>query len=82
MGKYEGNSRVALKPQNTEQVSQILQHCNANRIAVVPQVTRSDCRMMQLGTQGCMLICLQHPSLGARRAATHGGPVCPDIVGW
>ena len=39
MGKYEGSSRVALKPQNTEHVSQILRHCNANQIAVVPQVT-------------------------------------------
>ncbi|KAL3143740.1 hypothetical protein ABBQ32_003572 [Trebouxia sp. C0010 RCD-2024] len=37
IGKYEGSSRLALKPQNTEQVSQILRHCNANRIAVVPQ---------------------------------------------
>lgn len=37
MGKYEGTSRLALKPHTTEQVSAILQHCNARRLAVVPQ---------------------------------------------
>lgn len=37
MGKYEGSSRVALKPHTTEQVSQILKHCNENQLAVVPQ---------------------------------------------
>ena len=42
MGKYEGSSRVALKPQTTDQVSQILRHCNANHIAVVPQVSHFD----------------------------------------
>lgn len=37
MGKYEGKSRLALKPQTTEQVSQILKHCNNRQLAVVPQ---------------------------------------------
>ena len=45
MGKYEGSSRVALKPQTTDQVSQILQYCNANQIAVVPQVSKIHCRV-------------------------------------
>lgn len=39
MGKYEGKSRLALKPQTTEQVSQILKHCNDRQLAVVPQVS-------------------------------------------
>lgn len=38
MGKYEGKSTVALRPKSTEQVSKILAHCNARRLAVVPQV--------------------------------------------
>eukprot|EP01129_Flabellula_baltica_P004848 TRINITY_DN1720_c0_g1_i2.p1 TRINITY_DN1720_c0_g1~~TRINITY_DN1720_c0_g1_i2.p1 ORF type:complete len:507 (-),score=130.45 TRINITY_DN1720_c0_g1_i2:899-2419(-) len=37
MGKYEGHSRVALLPQDTQQVSQILAYCNEQRIAVCPQ---------------------------------------------
>jgi hypothetical protein len=35
--KYRGASRVALKPKTTQQVSQILAHCNQRRLAVVPQ---------------------------------------------
>ena len=35
--KYKGASRVALKPKTTQQVSQILAHCNQRRLAVVPQ---------------------------------------------
>ena len=38
MNKYEGKSKLALKPRNTEQVSQILQYCNNKQLAVVPQV--------------------------------------------
>ncbi|BDA44336.1 probable D-2-hydroxyglutarate dehydrogenase, mitochondrial [Coccomyxa sp. Obi] len=37
MGKYEGKSTVGLQPKSTEQVSKILAHCNARRLAVVPQ---------------------------------------------
>lgn len=37
MGKYRGNSRVALLPKTTEQVSHVLRHCNERRLAVVPQ---------------------------------------------
>ncbi|KAL4440007.1 hypothetical protein ABPG75_003008 [Micractinium tetrahymenae] len=37
MGKYQGASRVALKPRSTEQVSALLRHCNERRLAVVPQ---------------------------------------------
>ena len=40
MGKYEGKSRVALKPHSTEQVSQILKYCNDQQLAVVPQVSK------------------------------------------
>lgn len=43
MGKYEGASRVALKPRSTEQAAVLLRHCNERRLAVVPQV-RCACR--------------------------------------
>ena len=39
MGKYEGKSRVALKPHNTKQVSQILKYCSDQQLAVVPQAS-------------------------------------------
>jgi len=32
-----GNSRLALIPQNTSQVSKIMQYCNDKKLAVVPQ---------------------------------------------
>ena len=35
--KYTGASRVALKPKTTAQVAALLSHCNARRLAVVPQ---------------------------------------------
>jgi FAD/FMN-containing dehydrogenase len=37
MGKYHGRSRLALRPASTEQVSRVLAHCAARRLAVVPQ---------------------------------------------
>lgn len=37
MGKYQGNSRLALRPKSTDQVSKILAYCNEKCIAVVPQ---------------------------------------------
>lgn len=37
MGKYQGNSRLALRPKTTEEVSKILAYCNEKCIAVVPQ---------------------------------------------
>lgn len=37
MGKYEGAASVALKPRSTAQVSAVLAHCHARRLAVVPQ---------------------------------------------
>lgn len=37
MGRYSGRATVALKPKTTEAVSKIMAHCNANRLAVVPQ---------------------------------------------
>jgi hypothetical protein len=37
LGKYVGNSRVALKPKSTEQVAALLSHCNRRALAVVPQ---------------------------------------------
>lgn len=33
----QGNSRIALKPKTTDEVSAILRFCNANRLAVCPQ---------------------------------------------
>ncbi|TYZ64642.1 hypothetical protein PybrP1_000409 [[Pythium] brassicae (nom. inval.)] len=37
--KYQAasNRRLVLKPRSTEQVAQVLRHCNARRLAVVPQ---------------------------------------------
>ncbi|KAF9422535.1 D-lactate ferricytochrome c oxidoreductase [Podila epigama] len=35
--KYRGQSKLALKPSTTEQVSKILKYCNENMLAVVPQ---------------------------------------------
>ena len=35
--KYLGRSKLALKPNSTEKVSQILKYCNDHRLAVVPQ---------------------------------------------
>jgi FAD/FMN-containing dehydrogenase len=37
MGKYEGHSRLAVKPASTDQVSQLLAYCSLRRLAVVPQ---------------------------------------------
>lgn len=37
MRKYRGSSQLVLKPKTTEQVSQILKHCNERNLAVVPQ---------------------------------------------
>jgi FAD/FMN-containing dehydrogenase len=37
LGKWKGNSSVALLPSSTEQVSQLLAYCNERRLAVVPQ---------------------------------------------
>ena len=35
--KFSGNSSLVLKPASTEQISQILRHCNERRLAVTPQ---------------------------------------------
>lgn len=37
MGRYKGQSKIALKPKTTEHVSAIMQYCNEQQIAVVPQ---------------------------------------------
>ena len=37
MKKFSGSSKLALRPKTTQQVSQILKHCNERRLAVVPQ---------------------------------------------
>ena len=37
MRKYRGHTRLVVKPQNVEEVSQVLRYCNANMLAVVPQ---------------------------------------------
>lgn len=34
---YRGCSQLMLKPKTTEEVSAILQHCNARKLAVCPQ---------------------------------------------
>lgn len=37
MNKYSGQSKLALRPKSTEEVSKILRYCNERKIAVVPQ---------------------------------------------
>lgn len=37
MRKYRGQSKLVLKPKNTQQVSEILAYCNEQLLAVVPQ---------------------------------------------
>jgi hypothetical protein len=37
MRKYKGASRVLLLPRTTQQVAAVFRHCNARRLAVVPQ---------------------------------------------
>lgn len=37
MGKYQGSSKLALKPSSTDEVSQLLAYCSLRRLAVVPQ---------------------------------------------
>lgn len=37
MLKYQGQSKLVLKPKTVEQVSQILKYCNDKKLAVVPQ---------------------------------------------
>lgn len=37
MKKYEGSSRIALRPRTTQAVSQVLAYCDRRRLAVVPQ---------------------------------------------
>ena len=55
MGKYEGQSRVALKPHTTEQAAALLAHCDRRRLAVVPQVRA---RARSMPRVGC---CWQQP---------------------
>ncbi|KAK9380551.1 uncharacterized protein V2V93DRAFT_391565 [Kockiozyma suomiensis] len=37
MRKYNGQSRLVLKPRSTEEVSKIMKHCGERKLAVVPQ---------------------------------------------
>jgi D-2-hydroxyglutarate dehydrogenase len=37
MGRWEGASEVAVRPRSADEVSRVLAHCNARRLAVVPQ---------------------------------------------
>ncbi|CUM67919.1 uncharacterized protein PRCAT00005631001 [Priceomyces carsonii] len=37
MRKYRGQSQLVLKPKTTEQISKIIEYCNKNKLAVVPQ---------------------------------------------
>ncbi|KAK2879972.1 hypothetical protein FQN49_000698 [Arthroderma sp. PD_2] len=37
MKKYRGHTKLVLKPKTTKEVSKVLQYCNAQKLAVVPQ---------------------------------------------
>jgi FAD/FMN-containing dehydrogenase len=37
LGKYKGQTSLALRPKSTEEVSKILEYCNKRKLAVVPQ---------------------------------------------
>eukprot|EP01025_Chloroclados_australasicus_P012929 TRINITY_DN16184_c0_g1_i1.p1 TRINITY_DN16184_c0_g1~~TRINITY_DN16184_c0_g1_i1.p1 ORF type:complete len:540 (-),score=26.48 TRINITY_DN16184_c0_g1_i1:777-2291(-) len=37
MGKYEGQSKLALMPQSVKQVSEVLKYCNSKKLEIVPQ---------------------------------------------
>lgn len=37
MGKYEGQSKLLLRPKTTQQVQEIMSYCNLKKLAVVPQ---------------------------------------------
>lgn len=34
--KYQGNSKLALKPKTTDEIAAVLKYCNERRLAVVP----------------------------------------------
>lgn len=42
MGKYIGQSQVVLRPSSTQQLSEVMAHCNNRKLAVVPQVSISN----------------------------------------
>ncbi|KAJ1963040.1 D-lactate ferricytochrome c oxidoreductase [Dipsacomyces acuminosporus] len=58
-GKYRGNSQVILFPQNTEQVSKVLSHCNQRRIGVVTQGGNSGTAGGAIASKGEVLLCLR-----------------------
>jgi FAD/FMN-containing dehydrogenase len=37
MGKYKGQSRVVVKPKNTQEVADVMKYCYEQGIAIVPQ---------------------------------------------
>jgi len=37
LNSYSGQAKLVLKPNNTDQVSKILEYCNRNSLAIVPQ---------------------------------------------
>lgn len=47
MGRYQGQSCLALAPESTEQVANILKYCSIRKLAVVPQVLISKPENMQ-----------------------------------
>ena len=76
MGKYEGASRVALKPKTTEQTAALLRHCNERRLAVVPQA--SSCH----GGIAVLLCWCGRVCLGGVKTPSTLPPLAVTLTGW
>ena len=76
MNRFLGASQVALQPETSAQVSQILKHCNDRRIAVVPQVriVKPD-KQVHLAMANSGHKAFLHPSILLCRQATLGSAV-------
>ncbi|ORX74805.1 D-lactate dehydrogenase 3 [Linderina pennispora] len=58
-GKYRGSSKVMVLPKTTEQVSQVLAHCNKRRISVVTQGGNSGTGGGAIAERDEVLLCMR-----------------------